>query len=194
MNLCILYGIICMLQLCRSQGDDKVILPARTISFDDFYKEYYNQVYRYIYKKINHIEDAQDLAGDVFCSCYKNFNNYDPQKSSIATWLYVIVNNRLKNYYRDRKINLSLDTQIDEHYLAVEDDMARALLIEDYRDMLADAIATLPQKYQLIVVLKFFGEKHSDEIAVIMNMSAVNVRVTLSRALKKINAYLVQNQ
>ena len=162
-------------------------------NFDDFYKEYYNQVYWYIYKKINHAEDAQDLAGDVFCSCYKNFNNYDPQKSSITTWLYVIVNNRLKNYYRDRKVNVSLDEQIDERYLAVGDDLTQAVLIEDYRNILADAIATLPEKYQLIVILKFFGEKQSDEIAGIMNMSAVNVRVTLSRALKKINDYLIKH-
>lgn len=162
-------------------------------NFDDFYKEYYNQVYWYIYKKINHTEEAQDLAGDVFCACYKNFNNYDPQKSSITTWLYVIVNNRLKNYYRDRKVNVSLDEQVDEQYIAVEDDMTQAIMIEDYRDMLADVISTLPQKYQLIIILKFFGEKHSDEIAKIMNMSAVNVRVTLSRALKKMNDCLIKN-
>ena len=87
----------------------RVTVSIEYQNFDDFYKEYYNQVYWYIYKKINHIENAQDLAGDVFCSCYKNFNNYDPQKSSITTWLYVIVNNRLKNYYRDRKITVPLD-------------------------------------------------------------------------------------
>ena len=171
----------------------RVTVSIEYQNFDDFYKEYYNQVYWYIYKKINHIENAQDLAGDVFCSCYKNFNNYDPQKSSITTWLYVIVNNRLKNYYRDRKITVPLDEQVDEYYLRIDDDMEKAILIEEYRDMLADAISTLSEKYQLIVILKFFGEKHSDEIAKIMNMSAVNVRVTLSRALKQINDYLIKH-
>ena len=86
-----------------------------------------------------------------------------------------------------------MDEQVDDHFLAVEDDMTKAVLIEEYRDMLADAIATLPEKYQMIVVLKFFGEKQGEEIAKIMDMTAVNVRVTLSRALKKINEYLVKN-
>ena len=159
-------------------------------NFDVFYKEYYNQVYWYIYKKINHTEDSQDLAGDVFCACFKNFKNYDPEKSSITTWLYVIVNNRLKNYYRDRKISVPLDKQIDEKYLQTDDDyISKAILLEDYRNMLADAISTLPEKYQLIVILKYFGEKQSEEISKIMNMSSVNVRVTLSRALKKISDY-----
>lgn len=170
-----------------------VVVSSEYKSFDAFYKEYYNQVYWYIYKKISHAEDAQDLAGDVFCSCFKNFKNYDPEKSAITTWLYVIVNNRLKNYYRDRKITVPLDEQVDEYYLSVEDDMEKAILIEHYRDMFADAIATLPEKYQLLVILKYFGEKQSDDIAKIMNMSAVNVRVTLSRALKRIQDYLVKH-
>lgn len=163
-------------------------------NFDAFYGEYYNQVYWYIYKKINHTEDAQDLAGDVFCACYKNFSNYDPEKSSLSTWLYVIVNNRLKNYYRDRKISVPLDEQLDEKYLQTDDDyISKAILLEDYRNILADAISALPEKYQLVVILKYFGEKQSDEISKIMNMSAVNVRVTLSRALKKINEILLKN-
>lgn len=166
----------------------------QTISFDDFYKEYYNQVYWYIYKKINHAEDAQDLAGDVFCACYKNYGNYDSEKSSLSTWLYVIVNNRLKNYYRDRKISVPIDEQLDEKYLQTEDDyISKAILLEDYRNMLGDAISTLPEKYQLVIILKYFGEKQSEEISKIMNMSAVNVRVTLSRALKKINEILLKN-
>lgn len=59
--------------------------------------------------------------------------------------------------------------------------------------MLADAISTLPEKYQLVIILKYFGEKQSEEISKIINMSAVNVRVTLSRALKKINEILLKN-
>ena len=161
-------------------------------NFDAFYEEYYNQVYWYIYKKINHTEDAQDLAGDVFCACFKHFDKYDPEKSSLSTWLYTIVNNRLKNYYRDKKVMLSLDEQIDE-LASTDDDMEKTLLIEDYRDILADAISTLPEKYQLIVILKYFGEKRSEDIARIMDMTAVNVRVSLSRALKKINDYLVDH-
>ncbi len=171
-----------------------VVVSSEYKSFDDFYKEYYSQVFWYIYKKINHTEDAQDLAGDVFCACYKNFGNYNPEKSSISTWLYVIVNNRLKNYYRDRKISVSIDEQLDEKYLQTEDGyISKAILLEDYRNMLADAISTLPEKYQLVIILKYFGEKQSEEISKIMNMSAVNVRVTISRALKKINEYLLNN-
>ena len=81
-----------------------------------------------------------------------------------------------------------------ESYFADDkDDITNAVLLEDYRNMLADAIASLPEKQQLIVVLSYFGDKKSDDIAQIMNMTSGNVRVTLSRALDKINEYLVNH-
>lgn len=163
-------------------------------NFDDFYKEYYSLVYYYILKKINRKEEAEDLTGDIFCACYKNFENYDTSKSSVKTWLFVIVNNKLKNYYRDRKTVVSIDEQIDGKYLYDNNDYAaQAIMLEDYRDILANAISALSEKYQLVVILRYFGEKSTEEIADITGMTAVNVRVTISRALKKINEYLVSS-
>ena len=160
--------------------------------FEIFYNEYYEQVFRYIYKRIKHKEDSQDLTGDVFCSCYKNFANFDSSKSSVKTWLFVITNNRLKNYYRDRKITISIEEIAENNYIT-DDVVTRSMEIDNFRNLLADAISTLQEKHQLIIVLKYFGNKKSDEIAKILNMSAVNVRVIISRTLKKINEYFVEH-
>ncbi|MCH5187240.1 MAG: sigma-70 family RNA polymerase sigma factor [Oscillospiraceae bacterium] len=161
--------------------------------FKDFYSKYYDQVYWYIFKKINNIEDSQDLAGDVFSLCLKHYSKYDPEKSSLSTWLYVIVNNRLKNYYRDRKVFVPLDENIDAFMSDSDDYATEALYLEDSRNMLADAISSLPKNNQLIIILKFFGEKQSHEIADILHMSPTNVRVSLSRSLKKIQNYFTSH-
>lgn len=161
--------------------------------FEAFYNEYYEQVFWYIYKRINHKEDSQDLTGDVFCSCYKNFANYDPNKSSIKTWLFVITNNRLKNYYRDKKITVSFEELAEKNYITDDGIIVESIEIDSFRNLLADAISTLQEKHQLIIVLKYFGNKKSDEIAKILNMSSVNVRVIISRTLKKINEYFLEH-
>jgi DNA-directed RNA polymerase specialized sigma24 family protein len=54
-------------------------------------------------KRIGVTEDAKDLTGEVFLAGFKSYEKYDSTKSSLASWLYVITNNRLKNYYRDKK-------------------------------------------------------------------------------------------
>ena len=70
-------------------------------AFEEVYNRYYLSVYLYLFKRIRHQQDAEDLANDVFLACYKNFGSYDPAKASMITWIFVIASNRLKNYYRD---------------------------------------------------------------------------------------------
>lgn len=161
------------------------------IPFEDFYSKYYDQVYWYIFKKINHVQRAQDMAGDIFCICYKKYEDYDPGKGALGTWLYTIVNNKLKNFYRDRKNNVSMDAVPD---IFGDDDiepMEKTVYVEQAREIVAEAISSLPEREQLVMVLKFFGSKQSDEIARILNMSPVNARVIVSRSLKKVQAYML---
>ena len=54
-------------------------------SFDEIYYGYYIKVNRYIKKKINNPEDANDLTQDVFEYCYRKLDSFDPNKSSIST-------------------------------------------------------------------------------------------------------------
>ena len=150
--------------------------------YEDFYQQYYDQVVRYINKKISNSYDAQDIAGEVFLYCYKHYGDYDPSKSSLNTWLYLVVNSRVKNYYRDNKVNVDIDelswVLADERV-----DMDSCVYVDQVREGLNRAIATLPERQQKIVRMKYFEEKSSSEIAEVLGLSAGNVRVLLSRAL-----------
>ena len=68
--------------------------------FETIYKEYFPKIYDYIRIRIRNPAVAEELAEDVFISVYKNLHVYDENRSFIATWLYAIAGNRLKNYYK----------------------------------------------------------------------------------------------
>ncbi len=158
------------------------------LSFEQYFNEYYSQVVKYIVKKISNLPDAEDLAMEVFTSCFRKFRDFDPDKASFATWLYVIVNNKIKNYYRDHKIYDELDdTFID--VVNFEDDVIAAQQISFLRKELEIALGELPEHQRKILILKYFKNKNSNEIAVIMDMSAVNVRVNISRAIEKLRKF-----
>ena len=163
-------------------------------SFTEFYQEWYQKVVQYIYKKVGNLHNAEDIASDVFLYCLNHYDDYDPQKSAINTWLFLIVNSRVKNHYRDSKENVSLDAVAD--FLPDERlDMEECLYLEDLVKQVTCAIDKLDERKQQIVKLHFFENKSSDEIAEIMGLTAVNVRVLLSRslaALKKDCAHLVE--
>ena len=125
---------------------------------------------------------------EAFLSCYQKFADFDPEIASFQTWLYVIINNRLKNYYRDRKQTDNIDDYMDL-VGSSEDDMLAAEELKDMRNVLADGLLSLPEKKRQIVILKYFKNKKANEIAQILGMTPVNVRVQLSRALDKLKQY-----
>lgn len=159
-------------------------------TFEKYFETYYPQVVKYIFKKILNMEDAEDLAMNSFVSCYQRFDLFDSSKASFATWIFVIANNKIKNYYRDHKIN----EEINEFH-SIQDDFENDILASQYidsmRDELANALETLPDIQKKIVIHKYFNNKNATEIALIVGLSPGNVRVQLSRALKKLNTYFL---
>jgi len=160
--------------------------------FTELYQSQYSSVYFYIFGKIGNKEEAEDLTHDIFLSVYKHFDSYDETKAKLNTWLYVIVNNRLINYYKSRKIT----ADIDELSEIIPDENADlneiAFYLEQCRDVIADVLEELPEKQRQIIVYKYFDGLKSNEIAEIMGMSAINVRVTSDRAVTKLKEILLK--
>ena len=152
-------------------------------------QEHSDNLLRFLLSHTNNREDAEDLMQDVFTSCYKAQDRFDSTKCSEVAWLFIIAKNRLKNYYRDKKNNVSLDA-IDVEQKDEKDYVAQAVHLMHCREVAAEAIKKLDERSQKIIMLRFFEEKSHDEIAQIMNLTTGNVRVIQSRALKQMEEYL----
>lgn len=158
-------------------------------SFEDLYASYYQQVVGYLNHKIQNFADAEDLAGEIFEYCYKQFSNYNPSKASIQTWLYVIVNSRYKNYLRDHRFSEDIDDYAD---IAVSDQipMEQAVEIQEERQILAKVLEQLPERQRKIVIYKYFGDMSTAQIAEKLGMTEGNVRVQLFRTIKQMQDLL----
>lgn len=154
-------------------------------SFEDVYEKYYPGLYAYIVKKVGSREDAEDLTGEVFLYCYDRYDSYDPQKSAVSTWLYLVANSRIKNFYRDKKASVDIETL--ENLLSQEtDDMDKAVFLQQLRTRLAAALETLPERQRKIVILRYFKERSFEDIASELEITPGNVRVLLSRGLNRL--------
>lgn len=152
-------------------------------TYEDFYSSNFERIVQYINKKIGNLDDAQDIASDVFLYCYTHYDDYDPNKSSITTWLYLIVNSRIKNHYRDSKTYVDID-ELAGILPADETDMDACILLEQMKTRLRQAIKMLPERQQDIVRMSYFEGRTSKDIAETLGITPINVRVLLSRALK----------
>ena len=161
-------------------------------SFEYYYNSLYNQAYGYILKKVIDRYTAEDILMDAFLSCYQKFDQFDPQKASFQTWLYVVINNKLKNYYRDRKEYDNIDDCM-EYSDTFEDEFIAAESFADMRTALANALETLPEPQKTIVIMKYFKNKQAAEIGTVLGLSPGNVRVQLTRAMSKLRDYFESN-
>lgn len=153
--------------------------------FDDFYRENYPRVVNYLRARISDSGEAEDLSSDIFLYCYKHYESYDPAKSSLINWLYVVVNSRLKNYYRDHRPFASFE-DLEELLPGVEEDMERSTYVEQLRGMLAKIMSALPERQREVVLARYYREESYDVIAEKLNTTPQNARVLLSRALDRI--------
>ncbi len=160
-------------------------ITSKKPSFESVYEDYYQAILRYLLKHTGNMQDAEDLAAETFLYCYQHYDSYDPAKSSISTWLYLVAGSRLKNHYRDKKEYIEV-SDLAECLFTGEIDMERAAWLEEMRRMLTEKLQRLPERQQRAVFMRFFQEKDFDEIAFALDTTPGNVRVMLSRALDKL--------
>ena len=91
-------------------------------------EEYSDGLFRFLSMHTECREDAEDLMQDIFVNCYKARDSFDSSRCSEQAWIFVLAKNRLKNYYRDKKKTVSLDTIEYEKegstYMAQKDNFA----------------------------------------------------------------------
>ena len=163
-------------------------------SFEMIYNRYYIPVYRFFKKRINSKEVCEDLTSEVFYACLKNFGKYDSAKASVSTWIFAVANNKLKNYYRDNKQSVSIDDEYIQNTLFDNTDMDSAIFLTQLKTHLDIALGSISEKERSIIKLRYFAGLTSEEIAKEVGTSAGNVRVILTRLLKKLAKYFKDNE
>ena len=123
--------------------------------FEEYYNQYYAQAVGYAFKKTNDYDLAEELVMNAFYSCYLKFDAFDPQKASFGTWFYFVLNNKIKNYYRDHKNHEDIDQVIYATEL-FEDEVVAAVELSRIRNDLKIALDMLPNMQRRIIILKYF--------------------------------------
>jgi len=174
-----------------AQADNST--QAELESFEAIYNRFYVPVYKFFAKRLVSKELCEDLTNDVFYLCFKNYDKYDPSKASVTTWVYSIANNRIKNHYRDKKECILTDDVNTVVGMPDSTNMDGAIFLSQMKTRLSEALELLPDKERSVILLRYYSDLSSDEIAQKIGTTAGNVRVMLTRTLKKLANYFEEN-
>ncbi|WP_024621320.1 RNA polymerase sigma factor [Metaclostridioides mangenotii] len=144
---------------------------------EEFIIENRENFYRVAYSYVRNEQDALDIIQD---SIYKALNSVEKLKEIkfIKTWFYRIVVNCSIDYLRRNKkySDFLLKEQLEK--------------IESYEDHtnldLKKNLDDLPEKYRIIIVLRFFEDLKIEEIAKILDENVNTVKTRLYQGLKKL--------
>ncbi len=163
-------------------------------NFEKFYQENFDKVYRFVFFRCQEKQQAEDLVSEIFMKVLENFSKYDESKSKTA-WLMTITRNHLANYWRDRKVTVSIDASLDEENDAPDDEKwLKSALFEAQKlankSLVYEILEKLDPKEAEIVTLHYIFGYNYAEIAALNNMTEGAVKVASHRIVKKMQTYL----
>ena len=158
-------------------SDKEVISRIKNGEIDYFtylVKRYTKQIYNFISKRIKNRDDVEDIIQTSFINFYKSINRFDREKP-VLPYLFEIVRNEMKMFWRSQKKTVSLDEKI-----VVE-------MKEEYieKDIIKKKLKTLPKEQKKAIELVSEGFTYQ-EIAKVLSRPINTVRTIIRRARLKL--------
>ncbi|KIG13469.1 RNA polymerase sigma-70 factor [Enhygromyxa salina] len=130
---------------------------------------------------------ADDLAQEVFLRAYRGLVGFEG-RSRFSTWIYRIAYNVFVNHRTRGKTLSALPEGFENHAPAPDTELSASRL--DLRRDLAGAIATLPERYRVVVTLHYLQDVSYPEIAELLELPIGTVKTHLHRAKKLLREHL----
>jgi RNA polymerase sigma-70 factor, ECF subfamily len=159
-------------------------------AFTELVRRFQGRVINLISRVLNDRESADDLAQEVFVRVYVHRRNYR-RGSKFSTWLFTIAANLAKNEIRRRvrkrhwfSLDALQDLLKDSAPILADpsEGSERSMEREQLQAAMARAIASVPEKYRLAVVLRDVEGLPYEEIAQVLGIPGGTVRSRINRA------------
>jgi RNA polymerase sigma-70 factor (ECF subfamily) len=173
-------GVAWMLRY--QEGDER--------AFDRLVERYSPRVFALLTRFLGPVEGREDLVQEVFLRVIRARADYRPE-ARFSTWIYRIVFNLCVNESQRRRPGPSLDEGLEGGW-SDEDGPApgAALEREDLVACVRAAVAALPDRQRMAVVLAKYEELPYEEVGRVLGTSAKAVKSMIHRARETLRAQL----
>jgi len=175
----------------NSDNAQNLILAAKngnSKAFSELYELYFVPVYRYIYFRVKHKEEAEDLVQAVFVKAYHAVAGYKDMGKSPLAYFYTIARNAVVDYWRKQKRVINLEDV--EAEVRISPGINPASLAEERVELkrVLKALKKLTPEQEEVVTLKFINDLSNKQISELLGKSEDAVRQIQHRALERLRA------
>jgi RNA polymerase sigma-70 factor (ECF subfamily) len=164
------------------------VLGGERDRFADLVERYQGRLVNYLYRLLRSVDDAHDLAQEVFLRVYQALDRFDP-RYRFSTWLFRVAQNAAIDQIRRQRLKLvPMERQAGAGEEAREWEFPGSgpspygeLRNRERGEAIDDAVAALPWEYRELILLRHFGELSYEEIANLKSLPLGTVKNKLFR-------------
>ena len=153
-------------------------------SREQIYADYYSKVLQYTRHHSNEYMDAEDLAQTVFLKVLGKLDTFDPEKSSLSTWIFNITRNTVIDH--QRSMAFRQHGELSETLTDDSDDILDRLIMEDEQERLVDALEILDAEERELIILHYYSGQTLLSISELMGKPYGQVKRLHAKTLEKL--------
>lgn len=165
---------------------------SKEAAFRELLQLYKERLYWHIRKIVIRHDDADDVLQNTFIKVYRSIDKFKGE-SKLFSWLYRIATNESITHLNKNAKRLQISNE-EQKSNAINNLTADVYFEGDEIQIkLQKAIASLPEKQQLVFNMKYFDEIKYKDMAEILDTSEGALKASYHIAVKKIESFLTSN-
>jgi RNA polymerase sigma factor (sigma-70 family) len=154
------------------------------------FERHHKRIFNFLARMTADRELAEDLTQNVFLRLIKYRKSYR-SGARFQSWIYQMARNIFSDHYQQNKKQPSGLVDIENVKDNIED-IDQGMEMEEREKILHRSLAMLSDEQREILTLTRFQHMKYEEVADIMNMSVVNIKVKVHRAIAKLREHYFQ--
>jgi RNA polymerase sigma factor (sigma-70 family) len=171
----------------------KLLSPkTQNEAFQQLLQEYQKPLYNHIRNIVLNHEDTDDVLQNTFVKVFQHLKNFKGE-SKLFSWMYRIATNEALTFLNHKAKTNEITSETLQNKAI---DNLKSDVYFDGNEMqlkLQKAIATLPEKQQLVFKMKYFEDLKYEAISEILGTSVGALKASYHHAVKKIETYVKTN-
>ncbi|AXG71828.1 ECF RNA polymerase sigma-E factor [Kordia sp. SMS9] len=159
-------------------------------AFRQLVSTYKERLYWHIRRMVTSHDDADDVLQNTFIKVFRSIHNFKGD-SKLYSWMYRIATNESITFINQRSKKAGISSE------ELQDQLVNNLKADVYFEgeeiqlKLQKAIATLPQKQQIVFNMKYFDDLKYAEMSEVLDTSVGALKASYHHAVKKIESFLI---
>lgn len=144
---------------------------------------HYDEIYRFVYRKVGNQADAQDITQDVFLRFVSNIKRYR-ECGKLKSYLFKLAINATTDYFRNKHDSFPLN-ELDEICVSSPTILDNIVMKEDIQ-LIYEALNALPDFQSNVIILRFYHNLSFHDIAKITDCTVSTAKSRYRQGIEKI--------